>query len=594
MILLLGVLEASIVGGVGILAISILSKKIGNRYRKKYKMTIWFFIALRLLIPIHFGIGIPFTIMEAPVYMEVPAYISEKGEELQKENVADSYTESLMEEVGIDDIFDVPLSAARETEQKMVYIWNAILGVWLTGAILCLAYFVISYLVTSKKLKGYSQPCGEEMNRTAKQIAVAFKMCKVPEIRILHTESVSPFAIGGFKNIIYLPNREFDEKDLMYVLKHEMFHCKNRDIMKKWFFILVNAVHWFNPLVWLMRKFIDQDMELICDEAVLRDATKEERGEYCELIMSYINSSTAGNWSVSTGYTQEVKFIKQRFENIFNGNQKRRGIAVATGMIGILLIASSCIHIQTLTVTDMEYQVFSGTLGQEPVTVIAYREGDALTLYYTNKERTQMGKLSGSFDEKKNSFKLNDMENESVLSGEYYLNRQGKEALRGVLVAEEKQQEFAAEYVRSHENHEGPKASFTQTTYYADKEHEIWVYDPFDVLAFVEVFAEAVQKDDKEVLAGMMDYPFSVNEDEGYRKIKDAQEFLDAYESIVTEEMRTRIEEALQQNLFINYQGVMFGNVWFYSTETGVFAINIHDADTPVEDLMPYTGIEKG
>lgn len=430
------------------------------------------------------------------------------------------------------------------------------------------------------------------MNGAVSRIAEEYKMRIVPEVRLMKAEAVSPFAIGFFHNTVYLPNIDFEEKSMRYVLKHELFHCSNKDILKKWFFILVNAVHWFNPLVWMMRELVNQDIELLCDEEVLRDADREERKAYCELIMSYVHVGTAANLSVSTGYMQGVGFMKQRFENILIEKKKRKGIIAAVGIVCVLLLVSSWIHIKVpVIVADAEYQAFAGVMNEENVTVITYREDNLMTLYYTNGKRSKAEKWSGSYDEKENTFLLTSEVNGSTMHGEYYTNNKGVLCLKGTGSAEEESgTDLAAEYVRSYENHDGAKAIFTQ--------EGAWDYDAFEVLAFVEVFAEAVEKDDREILAKMMSYTLTVNEDSGNQYVQNAQEFLDAYDTIVTEEMKRDVEKGLQSNLFINYMGIHFGNVMFYSPDSGIF--NINNITQPqvypeAEDGgIPEGNIEKG
>ncbi len=131
----------------------------------------------------------------------------------------------------------------------------------------------------------------------------------------------------------------YQEKDLWYIIRQELTHCACRDTQAKLLFVIISAVHWFNPFVWLMKYLANQDMELACDEKVLENTSKKERSEYGEVLMSCIGTDKFGGLVLSTEYAQGVKFIKKRFRNIFDMREKS-GKVVVSVMI-VLLIAVS-------------------------------------------------------------------------------------------------------------------------------------------------------------------------------------------------------------------------------------------------------------
>ncbi len=79
----------------------------------------------------------------------------------------------------------------------------------------------------------------------------------------------SPVMTGMISPVILLPDMAFTEEELSMILRHELVHWKRRDIWYKFVLLLANAVHWFNPLVWVMARQADQDIEISCDGAVL-------------------------------------------------------------------------------------------------------------------------------------------------------------------------------------------------------------------------------------------------------------------------------------------------------------------------------------
>ena len=162
---------------------------------------------------------------------------------------------------------------------------------------------------------------------------------RIPRIRMLRDVQTGPFTIGFFRNTIFLPDRQYQEKDLCYIIRHELAHCAGRDTQIKVLFIVMNVLHWFNPCAWLMKALADQDMELACDARVLADTSKKERSEYSEVLMACIGSDRAGRSVFSTGYVQGMKFIKKRFRNIFHEPGKSSRIGM--GFLAALLIMAS-------------------------------------------------------------------------------------------------------------------------------------------------------------------------------------------------------------------------------------------------------------
>lgn len=128
-----------------------------------------------------------------------------------------------------------------------------------------------------QKIRRWSNKCADsQVKDMLKEICTEIKLKNIPEIRIIEDAAASPFTTGMVRNIIILPNGNLNKTDLKYVLKHEAVHCKNKDILWKSFFLAVNIVHWFNPFVWLLRKFAEQDMEIACDEEVVMKTSMEK------------------------------------------------------------------------------------------------------------------------------------------------------------------------------------------------------------------------------------------------------------------------------------------------------------------------------
>ena len=149
--------------------------------------------------------------------------------------------------------------------QIFLYIASII---WVVGIAALTAYSFISYLRLKKKV----------------ETAVLLRD------NIFQSEQVeSPFVLGVLKPKIYLPF-DMKEKDVDLVITHEQAHIRRKDHLWKPLGFLVLTLHWFNPLVWLGYVMLCKDIELACDEKVIKGLNTEQRADYSQaLLLSSVN-----------------------------------------------------------------------------------------------------------------------------------------------------------------------------------------------------------------------------------------------------------------------------------------------------------------
>ncbi len=143
-----------------------------------------------------------------------------------------------------------------------------------------------------------------------------------------YDEAGSPMIIGFIKPVLVLPKEQYDSDDLFFILKHEMVHLKRGDVYLKLLFVTANAVHWFNPIIWIMQKEAVIDMELSCDERVTKGSSFALRKAYTETLLSMLHKQCAKRTVLSTQFYGGKKIMKKRFKNILIKNRKKNGISV--------------------------------------------------------------------------------------------------------------------------------------------------------------------------------------------------------------------------------------------------------------------------
>ena len=83
---------------------------------------------------------------------------------------------------------------------------------------------------------------------------------------------ISPMITGLFRPTLLLPHEEYANTDLTVILHHELVHYRRNDLWFKLLLIFANALHWFNPLIYIMVREANKDIEISCDEEVLKGA----------------------------------------------------------------------------------------------------------------------------------------------------------------------------------------------------------------------------------------------------------------------------------------------------------------------------------
>ena len=137
-------------------------------------------------------------------------------------------------------------------------------GAWLAGMALLLAYSAVSMLRLRRRLVG--------------AVLLADNIYLADHIP-------SPFVMGLFRPKIYLPST-LKETERGYILRHEQYHIRRRDYLVKFLAFLALCVHWFNPLVWAAFILAGKDMEMSCDEAVVKELGEDIRADYSASLLS--------------------------------------------------------------------------------------------------------------------------------------------------------------------------------------------------------------------------------------------------------------------------------------------------------------------
>ena len=317
------ILEISLFAIPVILVLALCANLLGKRYGAKWRYLIWLVVAVRLCVPIQLSLPGRMEVMQIQVpsvqsgtrevlAQRTPDYFvpKETNEPIQQPSV--ERTQAVSEEKN--DIFDFLLAYP--------YV------LWLCGVLGFLAWQGWKYYDFRRMLKRSRRKIMD-----ASVLDTYYSLCREMGMEkrpaIYFCEALpSPLCAGFFQTTVYLNSEEREPAEMRLILKHELTHCKRKDLWFKGILLLARALHFFNPFVHGMARLAEKDMELSCDLAVMADCGMAEREAYSMAILRTVRETKSKNMQMSTAFSGGKEELKMRFENIFDMTQKKRGIAL--------------------------------------------------------------------------------------------------------------------------------------------------------------------------------------------------------------------------------------------------------------------------
>lgn len=236
---------------------------------------------------------------------------------------------------GADESADAQMSAWGgfwQGTKKLLGSWELWFYVWAAGAAISFVGCVVSYCRFARHLR-----------RTGLiprdiDLEVYFSMPGGRKPGLIRSGFVTtPMLIGLFNPTIVLPDRRYTPEMLNNVFAHELEHYRRGDIAYKCFAAFVSALHWFNPLVYIIRNEIDSACELSCDEQVLRYMSADEKRSYGETILNLAAAGTLSPSVMATSFATQKRDLKERLYQIINF-KARSAAAVAVSLAAALLL----------------------------------------------------------------------------------------------------------------------------------------------------------------------------------------------------------------------------------------------------------------
>lgn len=284
----------------GFILIAVLLRALLKRSPKWIHCLLWGLVAVRLVCPLSFESS--FSLAPRADFVETKLGV--QREDGRYMNSVTDAGKALNDD--LDNAQNKNLANKGNADRQSD--WKKISWTWFTGVVLLLGYAAISYLRFRKKVQA------------SVRLRDGIYVCD--NIR-------TPFILGVIRPGIYLPS-DMDEVQTDNVIAHERAHLSRLDQVWKPLGYCLLAVYWFNPLCWLAYVLFCRDMELACDEKVIRDMDTEDKKVYSRVLLSFSDPShriAAGPLAFG-----EIG-VKKRIQSVLNYRKP------AFWMVGLAILA---------------------------------------------------------------------------------------------------------------------------------------------------------------------------------------------------------------------------------------------------------------
>lgn len=269
-----------------------------------------------------------------------------------EENFAKQQETSVVQTQSQQQTTETPVPTATPEKQTLPELYQ----IWAVGMVL----FLLFHLVQYGRMQWYLHKGREKITDPAllesyqqlhKEMPI---LVRKPRI-YCHRGLPSSICVGLFRKTIYVDTQDRDLEEMKWVLRHELYHCDNGDMLGRWVFLVVQAMHWFNPLMYWLIDQLEWSTELECDAKVVDGADLQARKAYSMAILNSIREGNRKRSRLSTAFVENRKTLEKRLEAIVDMQQKKPGrimFFLITGMVIFCFTFVGCTPVESQQTTE--------------------------------------------------------------------------------------------------------------------------------------------------------------------------------------------------------------------------------------------------
>lgn len=269
-----------------------------------------------------------------------------------EENFAKQRETSVVQTQSQQQTTETPVPTATPEKQTLPELYQ----IWAVGMVL----FLLFHLVQYGRMQWYLHKGREKITDPAllesyqqlhKEMPI---LVRKPRI-YCHRGLPSSICVGLFRKTIYVDTQDRDLEEMKWVLRHELYHCDNGDMLGRWVFLVVQSMHWFNPLMYWLIDQLEWSTELECDAKVVDGADLQARKAYSMAILNSIREGNRKRSRLSTAFVENRKTLEKRLEAIVDMQQKKPGrimFFLITGMVIFCFTFVGCTPVESQQTTE--------------------------------------------------------------------------------------------------------------------------------------------------------------------------------------------------------------------------------------------------
>jgi beta-lactamase regulating signal transducer with metallopeptidase domain len=287
---------------------------LSRRYAAKWRYIVWLVIAAGWICPFRPRVDLSFLPMQMPDIPVTPVQ--------PIINAIPSMTDT-------GDMVNTP---------GTIPLWLVLAAIWILGVASVVLYHALRHGRFMKMVRRWSEPV-TDLESLEILDSLKLELEIKTQVGLSVCQSItSPMLVGFFRPAILLPPVKIADYELSLILKHELIHFQRHDLWYKVLILAATALHWFNPVAYLMAKATAVQCEISCDALVLQGADFQQRKQYGETIIGVVRNGAKLRTALSTNFYGGKRGMKNRISSIMDTKRKKAGVAIlCIVLVGVIM-----------------------------------------------------------------------------------------------------------------------------------------------------------------------------------------------------------------------------------------------------------------